>query len=96
MRGDHVLFVFALVKYTNIDYSMTYIIYRYATYLREHQWDRHTVIVVVADLAVTMFLAGEVRRVVPVNLMLMQMLLFLVYSGARAWIQHSRAERLYF
>ncbi len=64
--------------------------------VREHQWDRHTVIVVVADLAVTMFLAGEVRRVVPVNLTLMQMLLFLVYSGARAWLQHLRAERLYF
>ncbi len=55
-----------------------------------------TVIVVVADLAVTMFLAGEIRSVVPVNLILMQVLLFLGYSGARAWIQHSRAERLYF
>lgn len=30
-----------------------------------------TVIVVVADLAVTMFLAGEIRSVVPVNLILM-------------------------
>lgn len=55
-----------------------------------------TVIVVVADLAVTMFLAGEIRSVVPVNLILMQVLLFLGYSGARAWIHHSRAERLCF
>lgn len=55
-----------------------------------------TVIAVVADLAVTMFLAGEIRSVVPVNLMLMQVLLFLGYSGARAWLQHLRAERLYF
>ena len=33
-----------------------------------------TVIVVVADLAVTMFLAGEIRSVVSVNLILMQVL----------------------
>ena len=76
--------------------GILFVSYRYAAYIREHQWDRHTVIAVVADLAVTMFLAGEIRRVVPVNLILMQVLLFLGYSGARAWIQHSRAERLYF
>ena len=76
--------------------GILFVSYRYVAYIREHQWDRHTVIAVVADLAVTMFLAGEIRRVVPVNLILMQVLLFLGYSGARAWIQHSRAERLYF
>jgi hypothetical protein len=76
--------------------GIVYVSYRYAAYIREHQWDRHTVIAAVADLAVTMFLAGEIRSVVPVNLILMQVLLFLEYSGARAWIHHSRAERLCF
>ena len=67
--------------------GIVYISYRYATYMREHQWDRHTVIAIVAILAVTMFLAGEIRRVVPMNLILMQILLFFGYSGVRAWIQ---------
>ena len=69
--------------------GILFVSYRYAAYIREHQWDRHTVIAVVADLAVTMFLAGEIRRVVPVNLILMQVLLFLGYSGIRAWIHHT-------
>ena len=71
--------------------GIVYITYSYANYIREHQWDRHTVIAVVADLAVTMFLAGEIRSVVPTNLILMQILLFLGYSGIRAWIQHSQS-----
>lgn len=70
--------------------GIVYVIFRYATYVREHQWDRHTVIAIVANLAVTMFLAGEIRSVVPVNLILMQILIFLGYSGIRAWIQHSQ------
>lgn len=63
---------------------------KYASYIREHQWDMHTVMAVVIDLAVTMFLAGEIRSMVPVNLILIQMLLLLGYSGIRAWIQHSQ------
>ena len=69
--------------------GIVYVTYRYAYYLRENQWDRHTVIAIVADLAVTMFLAGEIRSVVPVNLILIQIFLFLGYSGIRAWIHHS-------
>lgn len=65
-----------------------YITYRYVSYMREHQWDRHTVIAMTSGLAVTMFLAEEIRSVIPVNLLLMQMLLFLGYSGVRAWIQY--------
>ena len=52
--------------------------------MREHQWDRNTIIAIVAILAVTMFLAGEIRRVVPVNLVLIQIAVFLIYSGMRA------------
>lgn len=64
--------------------GIVYISYRYATYMREHQWDRNTIIAIVAILAVTMFLAGEIRRVVPVNLVLIQIAVFLIYSGMRA------------
>ena len=64
--------------------GIVYISYRYATYMREHQWNRNTIIAIVAILAVTMFLAGEIRRVVPVNLVLIQIAVFLIYSGMRA------------
>ena len=70
--------------------GIVYVIYRYATYIREHQWDRHTVIAVVADLAVTMFLAGETRSVIPVNLVLVQIAVFLIYSGMRALYEYKR------
>ena len=64
--------------------TIAYVIYRYATYVIENQRDRHTVIVVVADLAVTMFHAGGIRSVIPVNLVLIQIAVFLIYSGMRA------------
>lgn len=70
--------------------GIVYVIYRHATYIREHQWDRHTVIAVVADLAVTMFLAGEIRSVIPVNLVLVQIAVFLIYSGIRALYEYKR------
>ena len=76
--------------------GMVYVTYRYANYMKEHQWDRHTVIAIVADLAVTMFLAGEIRSVISVNLILIQLFLFLGYSGIRAWIQHSQGEQACF
>lgn len=73
-----------------------YVTYRYSSYMREHQWDRHTVIAVVADLAVTLFLADEIRNMIPVNLMLIQIAMFLSYSGMRAWIQYSQDDRHYY
>ncbi|MBQ6018065.1 MAG: hypothetical protein IJL19_09310 [Clostridiales bacterium] len=86
-----VIFVLVIVTIIGVVVAgIVYVIYRYATYMKEHQWDRHTVMSVVADLAVTMFLAGEIRSMVPVNLILMQILIFLGYSGIRAWIQHSQ------
>ena len=63
---------------------IAYVIYRYATYVIENQRDRHTVIAVVADLAVTMIHAGGIRSVIPVNLVLIQIAVFLIYSGMRA------------
>lgn len=74
--------------------GIVYISYRYATYMREHQWDRHTVIVVVADLAVTMFLAGEIRSVIPVNIVMVQMAVFLIYSGMRALYEYKKESYL--
>ncbi|SCW48299.1 hypothetical protein SAMN02910456_01327 [Ruminococcaceae bacterium YRB3002] len=74
--------------------GIVYVIYRYATYMKEHQWDRHTVMVVVADLAVTMFLAGEIRSVITVNLVMVQMAVFLIYSGMRALYEYKKESYL--
>ena len=70
--------------------GIVYVIYRYATYVKEHQWDRHTVIAIVADFAVTMFLAGEIRSVIPVNFVLVEIAVFLFYSGMRALYEYKK------
>ncbi len=57
-------------------------------YVIENQRDRHTVIAVVADLAVTMFHAGGIRSVIPVNLVLIHIEVFLIYLGMRALSKH--------
>lgn len=66
------------------------VLIRYGRYVRENQWDRHTVTVITVDIVVTLFLAEEIRRLIPVNLVVIQMFLFLIYSGIRAWLRHSR------
>ena len=70
--------------------GIVYITYRYVNYMIERQWDRHTVIVVVADLAVTMFLAREIRSMIPINLVLIQIVGFLIYSGMRALYEYKK------
>lgn len=70
--------------------GIVYVSCKYVAYIREHQWDRHTVIVIVADLAVTMFLAGEIRSAIPVNLVLVQISVFLIYSGMRALYKYKK------
>lgn len=66
------------------------VLIRYGRYVRENQWDRHTVIAITADIAVTLFLAEEIRSLIPINLVVIQAGMFLVYSLIRAWIRHSR------
>ncbi len=63
----------------------------YGRYVRENQWDRHTVTVITVDIAVTLFLAEEIRRLIPVNLVVIQAVIFLLYSGVRARIRHVRS-----
>ena len=86
-----ILVIVAIIGVVGV--GIVYVSYRYSAYIREHQWDRHTVIAVVAVLAVTIFLAGEIRSVISVNLILMQIFLFLGYSWIRAWIQYSQGEQ---
>ena len=66
------------------------VLFHYGRYVRENQWDRHTVTLITVDIAVTIFLAEEIRRLIPINLVVIQAGIFLVYSGVRARIHHVR------
>ena len=70
--------------------GLGFVLFLYGGYVRENQWDRHTVIAIIVDIAVTLFLAEEIRALISVNLIVIQAGIFLVYSGVRAWIQHAR------
>ncbi|MCR5058545.1 MAG: DUF6040 family protein [Clostridiales bacterium] len=70
--------------------GILYISFAYWDYLQECLWDRHTVIAIVVILAVTLFLSEDLASLIPLNLLLIQILMFLTYSGIRAWIHHKK------
>lgn len=71
-------------------FGLGFMLFLYGGYVRENQWDRHTVLVIIADVSITLFLAEEIKEWIPVNLFVIQMLLLLMYSVIRTWVQHSR------
>ena len=72
-------------------FGLGFVLFLYGSYVRENQWDRHTVIAIIADIAVTLFLADEIRTWMPINLIVIQVGMFLVYSLIRARIQRVRS-----
>ena len=60
------------------------LIITYVRYMKAKQFDRYTVIVVITVLAFTVFLAGVIKGIVPINLFALQISLFLICSGIRA------------
>ena len=73
--------------------GILYIGFAYWDYLQECLWDRHTVIAIVVILAVTLFLSEDLASLIPLNLLLIQILVFLAYSGIRAWIHHKKESK---
>lgn len=73
--------------------GILYIAFAYWDYILEHQWDRHTMIAVVVILAITLSLAEELSLLMPLNLFLVQMLVFLACSGIRAWMHNTSTEK---
>ena len=73
--------------------GILYIGFAYWDYLQECIWDRHTVIAIVVILAVTIFLSEDIASLIPLNLLLIQILMFLTYSGIRAWIHHKKESK---
>ena len=84
------LIVVIVVLIGVILFGLGFMLFLYGGYVREQQWDRHTVIAITADIALTLFLAEGIRLCIPVNLIVVQAGIFLIYSGIRAWVQYSR------
>ncbi len=66
------------------------LIITYVRYMKAKQCDRYTVIVAITVLAFTVFLAGVIKGITPINLFALQIGLFLIYSGVRAWVFRRR------
>lgn len=66
------------------------LIITYVRYIKAKQFDRYTVIVAITVLAFTVFLAGVIKEIAPINLFALQISLFLIYSGVRAWRMRRR------
>ena len=61
------------------------VILTYVRYLKAKQFDRYTVIAVITALAFAVCLADVIKGITPINLFALQISLFLIYSGVRAW-----------
>ena len=61
------------------------LIITYVRYMKANQFDRYTVIVAITVLAFAVFLAGVIKGITPINLFALQISLFLIFSGIRAW-----------
>ena len=66
------------------------LIITYVRYMKAKQFDRYTVIVAIIVLAFTVFLAGAIKGIAPINLVALQICLFLICSGIRAWVLKRR------
>ena len=66
------------------------VILAYVRYVKAKQFDRYTVIAVITALAFSVCLADIFKGITPINLFALQIGLFLIYSGLRAWIARKK------
>ncbi len=66
------------------------LIITYVRYMKAKQCDRYTVIIAITVLAFTIFLSGVIKGITPINLFALQISLFLIFSGIRAWAMKRR------
>jgi len=55
-------------------------------------WDRVSVMVATISLAIVVYLGGEIRAVVPVNLVVIMLIVHGVYIGVRKYERLERSE----
>lgn len=86
------LIVVMVLLIGGILFGLGIVLFLYGGYVRENQWDRHTVIVITMDIAVTLFLAEEIKSMIPINLCVLQIITYLLYSGIRR-LYYSKKEK---
>ena len=67
-------------------FGLGLVLFRYGRYVRENQWDMYTVIAITVEIAITLFLAEEIKRLLPENLIIIQISFFIFYSWFRYFI----------
>jgi hypothetical protein len=80
-----VLVLIAAVAIGIVFLTILSVILTYVRYMKAKQFDRYTVIAVITALAFTVCLADVIKGTTPINLFALQISLFLIYSGIRAW-----------
>ena len=83
-----ILWVFVLATiHGGLGVTAFLLIKAYAGYFRKKQTDEITAFAILMDLAVTVFLAEQIKTILSVNLVLLFFALFALYSAIRAVIQ---------
>lgn len=83
-----VLIVVMAVLIGVILFGLGFVLFLYGGYVRKNQWDKHTVIAIIADIALTLFMADFIREWIRINNFTIAIIGFLIYSGIRASIQN--------
>lgn len=81
----YVLVVIAIIGGTG--FLIFLIARKYIRYFKKYQADQTSGWVALMDLAIVVFLGEEIRKVVPVNLLLLLPLVFMGYLGCRAMVK---------
>jgi len=63
---------------------------KFVRYVKANQFDRYTVIAVITALAFTVCLEEVIKGITLINLFALQIIMFLICSGVRAWTVHRR------
>lgn len=82
------LIVVMVVLIGVILFGLMFVLFLYVGYVRKNQWDKHTVIAIISDIALTLFMAGFIREWIRINIYTIAIIGFFIYSGTRASIQH--------
>ena len=85
-----VLILIAVIVIGIVYLTIYSVIITYVRYLKANQFDRYTVIAAITAMAFTVFLAGVIKGITPINIFALQITLFLIYSGVRAWVMRRR------
>lgn len=69
---------------------------RYILWYKDHMLDSISLWVALITFIITLLLAGQIKGLIPVNLIVLNLLIHLIYSGIRKYIKGCRVNRGYY